>query len=117
MCRVSLVWPVGAKCLKTLRSAGLRKHLATQCQVLNLDGNEIDTLAGFMGHSKTIHEKFYGLPSDVLQVAKETKILLAMDNGAIKNLGGKTLDEINDKDLESAGNAAFEFVQSINIIL
>ena len=40
-----------------------------------------------------------------------------MDNGAMKNLGGKTLDEINDKDLESAGNAAFEFVQSINIIL
>ena len=92
-------------------------RLAIQCQVLNLDGNEIDTLAGFMGHSKTIHEKFYGLLSDVLQVAKETEILLAMDNGAIKNLGGKTLDEINDKDLESAGNAAFEFVQSINIIL
>ena len=39
-----------------------------------------------------------------------------MDNGAIKNLGGKTLYEINDEDLEFAGNTAFEFVQSINII-
>ena len=48
----------------------------------------------------------------MLQVAKVTKILLAMDNGAIKNL-----DEIDDKDLESAGNTALEFVQSINIIL
>ena len=53
----------------------------------------------------------------MLQVAKDTKILLAMDNGAIKNLGGKTLDKINEKNLESAGNAALEFVQSINIIL
>ena len=46
-----------------------------------------------------------------------TKIRLAMDNGAIKNLGGKTLDDINDKDLESAGNTAVEFVRSANIIL
>ena len=36
-------------------------------------------------------EKFYRLPSDVLQVAKVTQI---------KNLGGKTLDEIDYKDLE-----------------
>ena len=36
-------------------------------------------------------EKFYRLPSDVLQVAKVTQI---------KNLGGKTLDEIDNKDLE-----------------
>ena len=107
----------GAKCHKTQRRTGLRKHLATQCQVLNLDGKEIDTLAGLMDHSKTIHEKFYWLPSDVLQVAKVTKILLATDNGEIKNLGGKTLDEIDDKDLESAVNSALEFVQSINIIL
>ena len=74
----------GAKCLKTLQRAGLRKHLATQCLVLNIDGNETDTLAGFMGHSKTVHKKFYRLPSDALQVAKVTKILLATDNGAIK---------------------------------
>ena len=62
-------------------------------------------------------EKFYRLPSDVLQVAKVTQILLATENGAIKNLGGKTLYEINDKNFEFAGNTAFEFVQSINVIL
>ena len=45
-------------------------------------------------------EKFYRLPSDVLEVAKVTQILLATENGAIKNLGGKTLDEIDNKDLE-----------------
>ena len=36
----------------------------------------------------------------MLQVAKVTQILLATENGAIKNLGGKTLDEIDYKDLE-----------------
>ena len=44
-------------------------------------------------------KKFYRLPSDVLQVAKVTQILLATENGAITNLGGKTLDEINNKGL------------------
>ena len=48
-----------AKCPQTQRHTGLRKHLATQCQVLNLDGKENDPLAGLMDHSKTIHEKFY----------------------------------------------------------
>ena len=38
----------GAKCPKTYPRTGLRQHLATQCQVLNLDGKEIDTLAGLM---------------------------------------------------------------------
>ena len=61
-------------------------RLAIQCQVLNLDGNEIDTLAGFMGHSKTIHEKFYGLLSDVLQVAKETKMGLSIISSTAKDL-------------------------------
>ena len=86
-----------AKCPKTLWRTGLRKHLATQCLVLNLDGNEIDTMAGLICHSKTIRKKFHWLLSDVLQVAEVTKIQSAMDKGVIKNLGGKPLDEINDK--------------------
>ena len=45
---------------------------------MNLADNEIET-EGFMGHSKDIHRKFYQLPSDVLQISKITKILIAMD--------------------------------------
>ena len=70
---------------------------------MNLAGNEIETLADFMGHSKDIHKRFYQLPSDVMQISKITKILIAMENGSIKSLGGKTLDEVEDKDLETLG--------------
>lgn len=42
------------------------------------------------------------MPSDVLRVAKVTKILLAMDNGTITSIGEKTLDEINVAELEVA---------------
>lgn len=92
----------GAKYPSTLRSTKLRKHIATQSQVLNLAENEIDILAGFMGHSKEIHKRHYRLPSGVLQVAKVTKILLAMENGSIKSLGGRTLDDIDLAGLENA---------------
>ena len=70
--------------------AALRKHLATQSQVRNLADNGIETLADFMRHSKDIHSVFYQLPSDVLQISK---ILIAMENGSIKSLGRKTLND------------------------
>ena len=88
----------------TLRSRELRKHLAIQSQVLNLANNEMDTLAAFMGHSKEVHKQFYQLPSDVLEITKITKILLAMQNGNIKSLGEKTLAEIEDVDSDLPGN-------------
>ena len=64
----------------------------------------MDTLAAFMGHSKDVRKQFYQLPSDVLEITKITKILLAMENGTIKSIGGKTLAEIEDTDLELPGN-------------
>ena len=64
----------------------------------------MDTLAAFMGHSKDVCKQFYQLPSDVLEITKITKILLAMENGTIKSIGGKTLAEIEDTDLELPGN-------------
>lgn len=94
----------GASDPTTLRSTKLRKHIATQSQVLSLAENEMDMLAGFMGHSKDVHKAFYRLPSDVLQVAKVTKVLIAINNGAIQSLGGKTLNEIDVAELETAGN-------------
>ena len=60
-------------------------------------------------------EKFYRLPSDVLEVAKVTQILLATENGAIKNLGGKTLDEIDYKDLEFSISVDGRMVLSIEV--
>ena len=79
---------------------------------MNLADNEIET-EGFMGHSKDIHRNFYQLPSDVLQISKITSILIAMDSGSMKSLGGKTLDEVGDKDLETLG----QYFEDVTFIL
>lgn len=92
----------GASHPETLRSTKLRKQIATQAQILNLQENDIGVLASFMGHSKKVHRDFYRLPSDILQVTKVTKVLLAMESGTMKSLEGKSLDQIDDVSLDAA---------------
>lgn len=48
-----------AKYPNLLTSCKLRKHIATVTQLLNLQSNEIDQLAKFMGHTTKTHESFY----------------------------------------------------------
>ena len=78
----------------------LRKHLTTHSKVLNSANYEMDKLSAFIGHSNDVHKQLYQLPSEVLEITKITKILLAMENGTIKPLCGKTPAEIKDADLE-----------------
>lgn len=52
------------------------------------------TLAKFLGHDIRIHREYYRLPEETLQVAKVAKLLLAMEQGTIGSLAGKTLDDI-----------------------
>jgi len=84
----------GVQCPQALRGTALRKHVAIISQVLNLRENELDLLAQFMGHNIKVHREFYRLPSDILQTAKVSKILWAMENGQQQLLTGKSLDEI-----------------------
>ena len=63
-------------------------------QVLSLRSDELDLLAGFMGHDIRVHRDFYRLPSSTLQVAKISKLLLAVESGKITSLMGKNLDDI-----------------------
>ena len=84
----------GAQNPQALRGTDLRKHVATISQVLNLKENELDLLAQFMGHNIKVHREYYRLPSDTLQTAKVSKILLAMETGQQQQLTGKSLDDI-----------------------
>ena len=59
----------------------LRKHMATMSQVFELSETGQDQLAQFMGHSIRVHRDFYRLPLDLVQRAKITKILLAVNEG------------------------------------
>ncbi|ELT95806.1 hypothetical protein CAPTEDRAFT_195253 [Capitella teleta] len=76
-----------------LRSTRLRKQIATVSQIANLQKNELDLLAGFLGHDIRIHRNFYRLPDEALQVARISKLLIAAQDGNVQIMG-KTLEEI-----------------------
>ena len=84
----------GAERPNLLRSTKLRFQIATLSQILNLKDHELDLLADFLGHDIRVHREFYRLPEHTLQVAKVSKILLALETGQISNQAGKSLDEI-----------------------
>jgi hypothetical protein len=77
-----------------ITSTKLRKHVATVSQILNLEKNDLEIMAGFLGHDIRIHHSFYRLPSDTLQIARMGTLLTAFDNGDISKYSGKSLDEI-----------------------
>ena len=84
----------GAKHPELMTSTNLRKQLAIMCQVLSLSENSQDTLANFMGHDIHIHRQFYRLPDNLLEAAKVSKVLHAMNQGDIAKWRGKDFDDI-----------------------
>ncbi|XP_029943204.1 uncharacterized protein LOC115385360 isoform X2 [Salarias fasciatus] len=84
----------GAKHPEALTSTKLRKHIATMSQILNLDENECDQLADFLGHDIRIHRQYYRLPQGTLQLARMSKVLLAMEKGTVSQYKGMKLDDI-----------------------
>lgn len=77
-----------------IKSTKVRKYVATVSQILDLDGNELEWLAGHMGHDVNVHKHFYRLQDQTLELAKVSKLLLAIDEGKAGNLMGKRLDDI-----------------------
>ncbi|XP_070411620.1 uncharacterized protein [Nothobranchius furzeri] len=88
----------GAQRPDLLRSTQLRKHVATLSQVLNLKNHELDQVADFLGHDIRVHREYYRLPEATTQLAKISKLLIALDKGALSDLQGKTLEEIEIED-------------------
>nr|XP_033961125.1 uncharacterized protein LOC117462878 [Pseudochaenichthys georgianus] len=84
----------GAKCPKSLTSTRLRKHAATLSTVLNMTDTEMDQLANFLGHDIRIPREFYRLPEKTLQLAKISKVLMALEQGRLAEFHGKNWDEI-----------------------
>ncbi|XP_062385759.1 uncharacterized protein LOC134072896 isoform X1 [Sardina pilchardus] len=86
----------GAEDPQNLRSTNLRKQIATISQVMNLKDNELDQLADFLGHDIRVHIEYYRLPQSTIQLAKISKLLMAMEKGSVKDIQGKSLDGIGD---------------------
>lgn len=85
----------GAKGPDHLTSTKLRKQTGTLSQVLNLSNTELDQLADFLGHDIRVHRQFYRLPEGTLQLAKISKVLIALEQGRLSEFKGKSLDDIN----------------------
>ncbi|XP_033096322.1 uncharacterized protein LOC117100634 isoform X1 [Anneissia japonica] len=90
----------GCKKPELIRSTRLRKHIATVSQIMNLKDNELDVLANFLGHDVRVHREYYRLPNATVQVAKVSKLLMALENGSITSIQGKSLDEVTLNPLE-----------------
>ena len=83
-----------AKQPENLRATRLRKHIATISQIMNLQDNELDILANFLGHDVRTHRQYYRLPESTIQVAKVSKVLLKIERGELKGLAGKSLEDV-----------------------
>lgn len=85
----------GIKNPKVLTSTKLRKHIATLSTVLNLKTTELDQFADFLGHNIDVHRGHYRLLEGTLQLAKISKVLLALKQGRLGEFKWKSLDEIH----------------------
>ena len=103
----------GAKCPKSLTSTRLRKHAATLSTVLNMTDTEMDQLANFLGHDIRIHREYYRLPEKTLQLAKISKLLMALEQGRLAEFHGKNLDQIG---IEPDGRSFFFFSFLISMV-
>ncbi|XP_049340191.1 uncharacterized protein LOC111192507 isoform X2 [Astyanax mexicanus] len=83
-----------AKHPERLRSTKLRKHIATLCQMMNLKNDEMDQVAKFMGHDIRVHREYYRLSESTIQLAKISKLLIAIEKGSHTYLG-RSLEELN----------------------
>ena len=78
----------------TIRSTKVRKYVATVSQVLDLHDNEVEWLARHMGHDVNVHKQYYRLQDHTLELAKVSKLLIAVDEGRAGDFIGKKLDDI-----------------------
>ncbi|XP_032365870.1 uncharacterized protein LOC116683731 [Etheostoma spectabile] len=60
-----------------------------------MTGTEMDQLANYLGHDIRIHREYYRLPEKTLQLAKISKVLMALEQGKLAEFHGKNLDEIS----------------------
>ena len=80
---------------KSITSTKLRKYIATVSQTAALTEVDLDWLARHLGHDIRVHREFYRLHESTAELAKVSKLLLAVDSGEIKQMAGKSLLEIN----------------------
>jgi hypothetical protein len=64
-------------------------------QLFDLNNGEMEWLANHMGHDIKIHKDFYRLHDSTIEIAKVSRLLLAIDAGKAAKFKGKGLEDIN----------------------
>lgn len=80
---------------KSITSTKLRKFIATVSQTAPLSEVDIDWLARHLGHDVRTHRKFYRLHNSTTELAKVSKLLLAVDSGNLEKTVGKNLGKMS----------------------
>ena len=79
---------------QVFRSTKLRKYLATAAQFLDLPQNQRVWVADFLGHDLNVHDKYYRMHTDAVNLAKMTKLLYIADKGKVKDAYLENLDTL-----------------------
>ncbi|EDO44066.1 predicted protein [Nematostella vectensis] len=78
----------GLEAPKKITGTNLRKYIATVSQFGALTQTDIDWLARHLGHDVHVHHEFYRLHESTAELAKVSKLLIAVDEGRISHLKG-----------------------------
>lgn len=65
-------------------------------QVLALNQHELEWLSNHLGHELEIHKQVYRIHDNTVEAGKVSKLLVALEQGKVSNLKGKSLDEIRE---------------------
>ena len=76
---------------KEITSTKLRKYIATVSQAAALTEVGVDWLARHLGHDVRIHREFYRLHESTAELAKVSKLLMAVDSGNVKDVVGEKI--------------------------
>ncbi|KAJ8300367.1 hypothetical protein KUTeg_021886 [Tegillarca granosa] len=80
---------------ESLKFPTMRKYLATVVQVFGMKETDVAEVARHMGHELSVHCKFYRLQDDVIELAKISKLLLAVERGKAHKYSGISLDDLD----------------------
>ncbi|KAM9717738.1 uncharacterized protein ACNS7B_021323 isoform 1-T1 [Menidia menidia] len=81
-----------------LTSARFHKHAARMFQILNLEDDELGQLAKLLGRDVRADREYYQSPEAAAELAKISKLLLAMEKGSLERLEGNSLEELELED-------------------
>nr|XP_018897196.1 PREDICTED: uncharacterized protein LOC109030598 [Bemisia tabaci] len=93
-CVTYLLKQTNIKRPELLSARAMRKYTATVIQYLNLPKNQMSWVTKHLGHNLDVHLTYYRQHETALEIAKVSKLLLAIDSGNLVQFKGKNLDDI-----------------------